>query len=81
MQLLFQGTPTLNSFVDGLKREFKNAVDQVNASVPLYDLPKHWMGVEMTELQSVSQRERQKCFISRRTQHILSTVIWRQTYG
>ena len=25
--------------------------------------------------------EREKCFISRCTQHILSTVIWRQTYG
>ena len=27
------------------------------------------------------QMEGRKCFIQRRTQHILFTVIWRQTYG
>ena len=33
------------------------------------------------ELWSYVGREREKCFISQRTQHILSTVIWHQTYG
>ena len=37
----------------------------------------------MVEDDSGSEREREseKCFIYRHTQHILFTVIWRQTYG
>ena len=30
---------------------------------------------------AIYRKEGWKCFISRRTQHILFTVIWRQTYG
>ncbi|XP_041352800.1 cholesterol transporter ABCA5-like [Gigantopelta aegis] len=42
-----RGTSLLDSFVEGLKKVYVNAVDQVNPTVSLTSLPKHWMGLEM----------------------------------
>ena len=37
--------------------------------------------MKLVDGQTLYMKERKKCFIYRHIQHILFTVIWRQTYG